>query len=159
MLRGILGPGDDVAHRWDLAPISARREVARLLLSPELLGELRVTRSPSPGHRTDVADRVVWLTVGPITRWRIGGTDARTTSGDDTGTRLKLRCKACGQPAATVHGYTDRPVYVIGKLGGYTTAWSVRCDEHGRLDVDEARVAAALAAGDKTLRVRPAAVV
>ena len=159
VLRGILGPGDDVAHRWDLAPVSARREVARLLLSPDVIGELRVARSPSPGHRTDIADRVVWLTVGPITRWRIGGTDARTTSGDDTGTRLKLRCKACGQPAATVHGYTDRPVYVIGKLGGYTTAWSVRCDEHGRLDVDEARVAAALAAGDKTLRVRPAAVV
>jgi hypothetical protein len=60
VLRGLVGPGDDVAHRWGLAPISARREVARLVLSPELLGELRVTRSPSPGHRTDVTDRVVW---------------------------------------------------------------------------------------------------
>jgi site-specific DNA recombinase len=61
VLRGILGPGDDIAHRWDLAPIAARREVARLLLAPELIGELRVTRSPSPGHRTaDVAERVDW---------------------------------------------------------------------------------------------------
>ena len=60
VLRGIMGPGDDVAHRWDLAPISARREVARLVLSPDLLGQLRATRSPSPGHRTDVADRVTW---------------------------------------------------------------------------------------------------
>jgi hypothetical protein len=57
-----MGPGDDIAHRWAAAPISARREVARLVLSPELLGELRVTRSLSPGHRIDVADRVTWRT-------------------------------------------------------------------------------------------------
>jgi site-specific DNA recombinase len=62
VLRGILGPGDDVRRRWDLAPIAARREVARLVLAPEVLGELRVTRSPSPGHRTDIADRVDWRT-------------------------------------------------------------------------------------------------
>jgi site-specific DNA recombinase len=60
VLRGIMGPGDDIRNRWDLAPISARREVARLVLSPELLGELRITRSPSPGHRTDITDRVTW---------------------------------------------------------------------------------------------------
>jgi site-specific DNA recombinase len=59
-LRALVGPGDEVRHRWDLAPMSARRDVARLVLTPELLGELRVTRSPSPGHRVDVTDRVTW---------------------------------------------------------------------------------------------------
>jgi site-specific DNA recombinase len=60
VLRSILGPGDDIAHRCDLAPISARRDILRLVLTPELLGELRVGRSPSPGHRTDVVARVTW---------------------------------------------------------------------------------------------------
>jgi site-specific DNA recombinase len=57
-LRGILGPADDVERRWEAAPISARREVARLVLSPELLGELSVVRAPSRG--ADVVDRVTW---------------------------------------------------------------------------------------------------
>jgi site-specific DNA recombinase len=59
-LRGILGPGDDVAARWDAAPISARREVARMLLTPELLGELRVQRATV--HGISVDDRVHWRT-------------------------------------------------------------------------------------------------
>lgn len=62
-LAGYITPGRDVARRWRAAPMSARREVARLLLSPAYLGELRVTRSPSPGHRVDAAERV---TFGPI---------------------------------------------------------------------------------------------
>lgn len=59
-LASLLQPGQDVATRWADAEISTRREVARLLLSPELLGELRVTRSPIRGHRTPATQRIVW---------------------------------------------------------------------------------------------------
>jgi site-specific DNA recombinase len=59
-LRGLIGPAAQVARRWKAAPMSAKREVARLLLSPAVLGELRVTRSLTPGHRCPVAERVVW---------------------------------------------------------------------------------------------------
>jgi hypothetical protein len=53
-------PGEDVALRWEAAPMSARRQVARLLCTPAVLGELRVGRAPTPGHRGAVADRVTW---------------------------------------------------------------------------------------------------
>lgn len=56
-----LPPGRDVAARWEAAPMSARREVARLLLSPAYLGQLRVMRSPVPGHSCPVDDRVKWV--------------------------------------------------------------------------------------------------
>lgn len=59
-LRGILSPGDEVAERWADMPMSAKREVARILLSPAVIGELRVTRAPSPGHTSPMEDRVVW---------------------------------------------------------------------------------------------------
>src|SRR4029453_11304050 len=52
-LHGFITPGADVARRWAAAPMSARREVARLLLTPEMLGEMRVTPRPPgwPGGR------------------------------------------------------------------------------------------------------------
>lgn len=53
-------PGKDVARRWKAAPMSARRQVARLLCSPPILGTLRVGRSPTPGHRAEPEDRVSW---------------------------------------------------------------------------------------------------
>jgi site-specific DNA recombinase len=62
-LRQFISPGADVADRWHVAPMSARREVARLLLTPEMIGELRVTPRPAgwPGGRHVPAyDRVVW---------------------------------------------------------------------------------------------------
>ncbi len=59
-LRGLIEPGQDVARRWKAAPMSARREIARLLLTPDLIGELRVTRSPVPGHRVPAENRVQW---------------------------------------------------------------------------------------------------
>jgi DNA invertase Pin-like site-specific DNA recombinase len=59
-LRGLIGPADDVQERWDAAPMSTRREVARLLLVPDLVGQLRVARSPKRGHRVPVTERVVW---------------------------------------------------------------------------------------------------
>ena len=52
-LHGFISPGADVARRWQAVPISARREVARMLLAPEMIGELRVTPRPPgwPGGR------------------------------------------------------------------------------------------------------------
>lgn len=61
-LRGLIEPGEDVAARWGAAPIAAKRRVARMLLVPELLGELRVTRNPTPGRKAPTADRVNWRT-------------------------------------------------------------------------------------------------
>lgn len=58
VLRGLISPGEDVVGRWKAAPMSTKREVARLLFAPERLGELRVTRSPKPGHRGPIEQRV-----------------------------------------------------------------------------------------------------
>lgn len=60
-LVGIIEPGEDVAHRWKDLPMPAKRTVMKLLLSRELLGELRVTRAPRRvGKWVPVAERVVW---------------------------------------------------------------------------------------------------
>ncbi|MGH3426850.1 MAG: recombinase family protein [Sciscionella sp.] len=60
-LRGLIEPGTDVARRWESTPISTRREIARLLLTPELIGELRLQPSPRRGrHRTPAEDRTQW---------------------------------------------------------------------------------------------------
>lgn len=59
-LAGIIAPGDDIASRWSAIPIAARRRVVSLLVSPDVLGSLRVRRSPAPGRRVPVSDRVVW---------------------------------------------------------------------------------------------------
>ncbi|MDQ3765194.1 MAG: recombinase family protein [Actinomycetota bacterium] len=60
-LRGLIEPGADVARRWDAAPISTRREIARLLLTPEFIGELRLNSSPRRGrHRTPAHERIQW---------------------------------------------------------------------------------------------------
>lgn len=56
----LMEPSADVDQRWDAAPMSTKREVARLLFSPAWLGELRVTRSPTPGHAVPVDVRVEW---------------------------------------------------------------------------------------------------
>ena len=39
-LTGLMAPGADVAARWDAAPMSARRQVVRILCAPGVLGEL-----------------------------------------------------------------------------------------------------------------------
>jgi hypothetical protein len=56
-LRGLIEPGADVARRWKAAPMSTRREIARLLFTPTLLGELRITPS-GPGKRLPAEDRI-----------------------------------------------------------------------------------------------------
>ena len=60
-LRGLIEPGADVARRWETAPISTRREIARLLLTPDLIGQLRLQPSPRRGpHRTPAHERAQW---------------------------------------------------------------------------------------------------
>ena len=53
-LRRLLGdPDQDIAQRWQAAPMTARREVVRLVFQ-----RLALDRAPSPGHRGAVAGRV-----------------------------------------------------------------------------------------------------
>ncbi|MEU7916919.1 recombinase family protein [Microbispora bryophytorum] len=59
-LVALMEPGADVAKRWEAAPVSARRKVAAMLLAPEILGEVRITRSPVRNHRVPVTERLVW---------------------------------------------------------------------------------------------------
>jgi site-specific DNA recombinase len=59
-LRGLIGPGPDAHLRWDDAEMSTRREVAKILLAPDALGQLRIRRSPTPGKRAPVEERLVW---------------------------------------------------------------------------------------------------
>lgn len=60
-LRGLIEPGTDVARQWEDAPISTRREIARLLLTPDLIGQLRLQPSPRRGRvRTPARERVQW---------------------------------------------------------------------------------------------------
>jgi DNA invertase Pin-like site-specific DNA recombinase len=62
-LRSLISPGEDVARRWEAAPISTRREVARLVLSPDLLGTLLVHRRQKDvpvGTPVPVQDRISW---------------------------------------------------------------------------------------------------
>lgn len=59
-LRDMLGPGGDLRTRWAGASVSARREVARLLLAPDLLGQVRVV--PAGRRGVPAAQRVVWVT-------------------------------------------------------------------------------------------------
>lgn len=59
-LANLVEPGGDVAKRWEDAPISARRKAAAILLTPERLGEVRLTRSPVKNHRVPVVERMIW---------------------------------------------------------------------------------------------------
>ncbi|MGH3851660.1 MAG: hypothetical protein ACRDRT_18540 [Pseudonocardiaceae bacterium] len=58
-LRGLIEPGTDVAQRWEPAPMSTRREVARILLTPTLIGELRITPT-GPRRLVAAEDRIQW---------------------------------------------------------------------------------------------------
>ncbi len=60
-LRGLIEPGADVAQRWIGTPMSTRREIARLLLTAELIGQLRLQPSPRRGRtRTPAHERTEW---------------------------------------------------------------------------------------------------
>jgi site-specific DNA recombinase len=57
-LHALMEPGADVAARWDAAPMSARREIVKLLLSPGKAGQLRVSRNPLGKMHGPVRNRV-----------------------------------------------------------------------------------------------------
>ena len=62
-LAGLLDP-DVQAQTWWAAlpdvPPAAKREVIRMLSSPDLLGQIKLGRSPSPGTTVAVSERVTW---------------------------------------------------------------------------------------------------
>ncbi|MET8080961.1 recombinase family protein [Streptomyces sp. NPDC005303] len=53
------GPAATVARRWARTPIHRQRAIAKLLLNPELLGEVRIRRTRD-SVSAEVRDRVVW---------------------------------------------------------------------------------------------------
>lgn len=57
-LAGLLGSGEDVRERWDDAPMSTKRQVLQLLLVPDLLGQVRLLRSPRGRHLSPMIDRI-----------------------------------------------------------------------------------------------------
>jgi site-specific DNA recombinase len=59
-LAGMITPGGDVRARWKTSEMSTKRELCRILFTPPLLGEFRVCRSPQPGVRVAVEERVVF---------------------------------------------------------------------------------------------------
>lgn len=56
----VLPPGKDIAKRWKAAEVGARRQVARILLAPAALGQLRLGKAPVRGQRADPEERVIW---------------------------------------------------------------------------------------------------
>jgi site-specific DNA recombinase len=67
VLRGLITPGEEARGQWDVAPVSTRREIARILLTPEMFGEMQVTRRPrNAGSRhVSAVERVQWRTAEP----------------------------------------------------------------------------------------------
>lgn len=59
VLQGLIQPGPGAEGRWKALPLEIKRQVARVLLSPALIGELRVTRTPD-GRPCDIEDRIDW---------------------------------------------------------------------------------------------------
>lgn len=54
-------PGTDLVAWWAAADVHRQRAVAALLLTPELLGQVRIT--PSQGWRDPVTERIKWVTL------------------------------------------------------------------------------------------------
>lgn len=60
VLAGLIEPGVDVAKRWKAAEPATRREVSRLLLVPDVLGQLRVRPLAAPGQRVPAPERLAF---------------------------------------------------------------------------------------------------
>jgi DNA invertase Pin-like site-specific DNA recombinase len=56
-LVALIRPGRDAPRQWKTLAVPARREVARMLLAPDLLGQVRVGRCPVRGQRCPVEQR------------------------------------------------------------------------------------------------------
>ena len=59
-LAALISPGRDAKRRWKAAPVAAKREVARMLLAPGILGQVRIAKAPAPRHRVPVGQRVIF---------------------------------------------------------------------------------------------------
>lgn len=58
---GMIRPGVSIWTSWMSAPVSARREVARTILKPEYLGQVRISAAPNRGpRRVPAAERIEW---------------------------------------------------------------------------------------------------
>lgn len=60
------GTRADVERRWDLAPMSTKREAMRLLLTPEWLGELRIMRRHSERDPSLEGRVIFWRDDRPV---------------------------------------------------------------------------------------------
>lgn len=62
-LRGLIEPGPKVREDWTGLPITSQREVARILLAPDAMGEVRVFRRPrnAGAVRVPASDRINWV--------------------------------------------------------------------------------------------------
>lgn len=56
----LLGTDADLRDRWDLAELPTKRDILRTVLTPTLLGQVRV-RAVGKAGGVPVADRIVWL--------------------------------------------------------------------------------------------------
>ncbi|MDX2681064.1 recombinase family protein [Streptomyces sp. NY05-11A] len=56
----IVQPGVDVWVSWSQAPVTARRETARLILAPRYLGRPCILPSPRAGWHQEIAERIEW---------------------------------------------------------------------------------------------------
>ncbi|WP_330282080.1 recombinase family protein [Streptomyces sp. NBC_00588] len=59
-LAALFNFGPDVEKRWEATPIARKRQIAALLLTPDVLGEVRITKA---AERGSVTDRIKWATV------------------------------------------------------------------------------------------------
>jgi DNA invertase Pin-like site-specific DNA recombinase len=57
-LRGLIEPGEDVAARWEAAPMAVRRQVAAIVLAPDRVGVMYVKRSPDGARGIPAGERV-----------------------------------------------------------------------------------------------------
>jgi hypothetical protein len=121
-LRHILSPGPDddpdldIAERWLKRPLSAKKEVLRMVLAPEHMGTLYVLKAP-PGRRgrgtasLPIGKRVEYRdAVGKVRDWARSGSELYQRQEDAPEGHRKCT-GPCGQvkPATTEHFYDDRP--------------------------------------------------
>jgi site-specific DNA recombinase len=59
-LAALSGYGPDVEKRWDATPVKAQRSIVRMLLAPDVLGQVRV-KQVSASATPDVTDRLRWV--------------------------------------------------------------------------------------------------
>ncbi|WP_394814225.1 recombinase family protein [Streptomyces dubilierae] len=59
-LAALFDHGPDIEKRWEATPVEVQRQIARLLLTPEILGEVRVKRVADSASDAAV-DRLEWV--------------------------------------------------------------------------------------------------